>query len=186
MSKNIKKKAIPKGRSEPMLEKILEFNTAIGLMVVVSWVYPYDMSKSNYLAILIGEDPRYNFSRLFLQKNNITHKNKIHVGYNPRDFFDGMIIEEASTYKENHSKMTKRNLWQISVMEDSIWGEKIDESKAKNLVSLKQELLFSRFRDIISDYGQDFTLHTMISITEEYRKHKRPSKFFKQSNFFKS
>ena len=176
-------KNIDKSKKNKFMSTILKYNKSLGLMIPVDWKSPYHFRKKDFLAIIIGISNRYEFERVFLEKEEFEIDNEerhIGIGYNPHQFKDNMILEEKYSFKEEKTFITKNNFFKIAVLEDSIMGEKISKTQIKELLLKKQESIYERFRDLFQEFGEDFSLFTMKSILKQRKllSHKNINLFF--------
>lgn len=164
-AKNTNKKE--KG-SKPIFEQILEYNKRVGLLIPTRWKYPSVRKKKNYIAIIIGLNKIYNFERVFckpeMSELDEDEERKIEIGFHKDFFKDGLIIEEKYSYKEKKTFISKINYWEIAVLEDGVYGVKINKTQIKDKLQLKQEHICEKFKEIMDNYGEAFTLYSMESI----------------------
>ena len=162
--KNIKK---PKN----IFEQVLEYDKISGLLLPIQWKYPSLKRKRNYIAIIIGLNPtieRYVFERIFCEPKIFEIDNDeerdVKIGFDKSAFRDDLIIEEKYSYKEKKTFISKVNYWEITVLDDGIYGVKINKTQIKDKLGLQQKRICEEFREIMDNYGEAFTLYSMESI----------------------
>nr|BDI55008.1 MAG: hypothetical protein [uncultured archaeon] len=162
--KNIKK---PKN----IFEQVLEYDKISGLLFPVQWKYPSLKRRRNYIAIIIGLNPtieRYVFERIFCEPKifeiDNDEKRETKIGFDKFAFRDDLILEEKYSYKEKKTFISKVNYWEITVLDDGIYGVKINKTQIKDKLGLQQKDICEKFREIMDNYGEAFTLYSMESI----------------------
>lgn len=157
--------------------EILKYQKETGHLIPNEWKYPFFFNKKNYIAIIIGLNQRYEFERIFCEKIEYEHNEKLMIGFHPSYFKDGLIIEERYSFKEHNSFITKTNYYKIILFENSVWGEKISKAEIRDFLKNKQIELYDDFRILMDRFGESFTLYTMQSILKQ-KKEKDKSLFF--------
>ena len=154
------------------MEKVLEYDRASGVLIPIKWKYPYLFRKKDFLAIIIGLNNRYEFERVFCDKKEFEIDTKeqriIGIGFEPSSFKDGLILEEKYSYKEKSTFITNTNYYEISIFESGeIWGEKVSKNRIKELLRTKQQQIYQEIKDMMKQFGEEFTLYTMKSILNQ-------------------
>ena len=154
------------------MEKVLEYDRASGVLIPIKWKYPYLFRKKDFLAIIIGLNNRYEFERVFCDKKDFEIDTKeqriIGIGFEPSSFKDGLILEEKYSYKEKNTFVTNTNYYEISIFEGGeIWGEKVSKNRIKELLRTKQQQIYQEIKDMMKEFGEEFTLYTMKSILNQ-------------------
>jgi len=160
-----------KKKTKNIFEQVLEYDKKSGLMLPIKWKYPSLKRKRNYIAIIIGLNPvieRFVFERIFCNPEAFEidndDENKLMIGFNKSAFRDDLIIEEKYSYKEKKTFISKVNYWEITVLDDGIYGVKINKTQIKDKLGLQQKDICEKFREIMDNYGEAFTLYSMESI----------------------
>jgi len=154
--------------------KILGFDKRTGLLIPIRWKYPFFYRKKNYIALIVGLSDRYEFERIFLEKIEFERDDEsssFGVGFSKTYFRDGLILEEKYSYKEANTFVTKINYYKIYLLdEDGVYGEQISKSKIKDEIYDKQQQIFQELREIVDQFGEDFTIYTMKAILKQKEK----------------
>lgn len=191
MSKNTKKnpneEVIPNGISDKVevnqqadnqpqkrkkkMEKVLDYNPRTGLLIPIKWRFPYSFKRKDYIAVVIGLNTRYEFERFFLEKTEFEidegEKREIGVGFGKADFREDLILEERYSLKENESFVTRINYYKIFLLDDGVYGESMSKSEIREYLEVKQQMIYQKFKEIIKEFGDEFTIYTMRSILKQ-------------------
>lgn len=154
------------------MEKVLEYDRDSGVLIPIKWKYPYLFRKKDFLAIIIGLNDRYEFERVFCDKKEFEtdemDQRIVGIGFEPSSFKDGLILEEKYSYKEKNTFITNTNYYEISIFESGeIWGEKVSKSRIKELLRTKQQQIYQEIKNMMKQFGEEFTLYTMKSILNQ-------------------
>ncbi len=168
LNKTVNKK---KKELKSIFEKVLEYDKKIGLLIPVKWKYPSLNRKRNYIAVIIGLHKVYEFERIFCEPEifelDENEERKIKIGFNKSLFKEDLIIEEKYSYKESKTFVSRVNYFEITILPDGIYGIKINKTEIKDRLQLKQEHIYERFKDIITDFGEAFVLYSMESVLRQ-------------------
>lgn len=162
-----------KKKTKNIFEQVLEYDKKSGLMLPTNWKYPSLKRKRNYIAIIIGPNEIYEFERIFCEPkifeiDNDDERN-VKIGFDKSAFRDDLIIEEKYSYKEKKTFISKVNYWEITVLDDGIFGVKINKTQIKDRLQLQQEHIYENFREIMDNYGEAYTLYAMQSILKQMK-----------------
>jgi len=153
------------------VERILEYDARSNLLIPAKWKYPYSFKKRDYIAIIIGLDIRYEFERYFCEKTEFEiedgDKREIGLGFKKEDFKDDLVIEERYSYKEGDSFITKLNYYKAIILDDGVYGEPLSKSEVREELALKQQMIYDRFKGIMNEFGEEYTIYTMKSILKQ-------------------
>jgi len=157
-----------KKKTKNVFEQVLEYDKKSGLLLPVNWKYPSLKRKRNYIAVIIGLHEVYKFERVFCQPElfeiDDDEENKVKIGFDRSAFRDDLIIEEKYSYKEKKTFISKVNYWEITVLDDGVYGVKINKNQIEDTLGLQQKQICEKFREIMDNYGEAFTLYSMKSI----------------------
>lgn len=159
-------------KKKSTMQEILTYSTSSGLLLPLKWKHPFMVSKKDYFAIIIGLNQRFEFERIFIEKIELNVETdegdrQSIIGFDKSNFRDGEILEERFSYKQEKSIISETNYWRISILDDTIWGEKITKTETKEILGVKQQSIFESFRDIMDRFGDNFTLYTMKTIIRQ-------------------
>lgn len=167
LNKTVNKK---KKEIKSIFEQILKYDKRRGLLFPIRWKYSSLKRRRNYIAIIIGFHEIYDFERIFCKPEifelDEDEERRIKIGYNKSLFRDDLIIEEKYSYKEQKTFISKVNYWEITVLDDGVYGVKINKTQIEDKLQLQQKNICERFREVMDDFGEAFTLYSMESILE--------------------
>ena len=157
-----------KKKTKNIFEQVLEYDKKSGLLLPIKWKFPSLKRKRNYIAIIIGLNEVYVFERVFCNPEifeiDDDEENKVKIGFDKSAFRDDLIIEEKYSYKEKKTFISKVNYWEITVLDDGVYGVKINKTQIEDKLGLQQKQICEKFGEIMDDYGEAFTLYSMESI----------------------
>lgn len=166
---NQEKEEIKKTKS--VFEKVLYFDKPTGLLIPEKWIYPYLFRKKDYLAIIIGLNNRFEFERVFLEKEEFEtdtlEKRSYGIGFGKENFADNLILEEKFSYKKDKTFIAETSFWKITLLEDGVYGTKISKTEIKDFIRKKQKLIYEEFKELFKIFGEHFCLYIMKSLLKQ-------------------
>lgn len=153
------------------IERVLEYDARTNLLLPVKWKHPFSFKKRDYLAIVIGLDTRFEFERFFCEKIEFESEHgdsrQVGVGFKKENFMDDLVLEERYSYKEGDSFITRVNYFKITILDDGVYGEPLSKSDVREHLTLKQQMIYDSFKQIMKEFGAEFTMFTMRSILNQ-------------------